>query len=91
VARARALLQRRRVGGGWGRRAGEAPRGRSGYASADAQSLPEAFILQTEFFQKLAAQTTEQTKEFFDLSTRATQHVFEQVQVAAAKAMKPVA
>jgi phasin family protein len=61
------------------------------HAIAKAQSLPEAFILQTEFFQKLAAETTEQTKEFFDLSTRATQHVFEQVQVAAAKAMKPVA
>ena len=61
------------------------------HAIAKAQSLPEAFKLQTEFFQKLAAQTTEQTKEFFDLSTRATQHAFEQVQVAAAKAMKPVA
>jgi hypothetical protein len=47
--------------------------------------------LHTEFFQKLAAQTTEQTKEFFDLSTRATQHVFEHVQVAAAKAAKPAA
>ena len=32
-----------------------------------------------------------QTKEFFDLSTRATQHVFEQVQAGATKAMKPVA
>ena len=61
------------------------------HAIAKAQSLPEAFKLQTEFFQKLAAQTTEQTKEFFDLSTRATQHVFEQVQAGATKAMKPVA
>ena len=61
------------------------------HAIAKAQSLPEAFQLHTEFFQKLAAQTTEQTKEFFDLSTRATQHVFEQVQTAAAKAMKPAA
>ena len=61
------------------------------HAIAKAQSLPEAFKLQTEFFQKLAAQTTEQTKEFFDLSTRATQHVFEQVQAASTKAMKPAA
>lgn len=61
------------------------------HAIAKAQSLPEALKLQTEFFQKLAAQTTEQTKEFFDLSTRATQHVFEQVQAGATKAMKSVA
>ena len=61
------------------------------HAIAKAQSLPEAFKLHTEFFQKLAAQTTEQTKEFFDLSTRATQHVFEKVQTAATKAMKPAA
>ena len=61
------------------------------HAIAKAQSLPEAFKLHTEFLQKLATQTTEQTKEFFDLSTRATQHVAEQVQAAAAKAMKPVA
>ncbi len=61
------------------------------HAIAKAQSLPEALKLQTDFFQKLAAQTTEQTKEFFDLSTRATQHVFEQVQAGATKAMKPVA
>lgn len=61
------------------------------HAIAKAQSLPEALKLQTEFFQKLAAQTAEQTKEFFDLSTRATQHVFEQVQAGATKAMKPVA
>jgi phasin family protein len=61
------------------------------HAIAKAQSLPEALKLQTEFFQKLATQTSEQTKEFFDLSTRATQHVFEQVQAGATKAMKPVA
>jgi phasin family protein len=61
------------------------------HAIAKAQSLPEAFKLQTEFFQKLAAQTSEQTKEFFDLSTRATQHVVEQVQAASTKAMKPTA
>ena len=60
------------------------------HAIAKAQSLPEALKLHTEFFQKLAAQTAEQTKEYFDLSTRATQHVFEQMQAAAAKAMKPI-
>jgi phasin family protein len=59
------------------------------HAIAKAQSLPEAVKLQTEFFQKLATQATEQTKEFFDLSTRATQHMFEQVQTATTKAMKP--
>ena len=31
----------------------------------------------------------EQTKEFFDLSTRATQHLFEKAQAAAAKSFKP--
>jgi phasin family protein len=59
------------------------------HAIAKAQTLPEAVKLHTEFFQKLAAQASEQTKEFFDLSARATQHVLEQVQAAAAKAMKP--
>lgn len=61
------------------------------HAIAKAQSLPEVLRLQTEYFQKLALQTTEQVKEFFDLSTRATQHVVEQVQAASAKAMKPIA
>jgi phasin family protein len=59
------------------------------HAIANAQSLPEAMKLHTEFFQKLAAQTTDQTKEFFGVSARATQLVFEQVQVAAVKATKP--
>jgi phasin family protein len=59
------------------------------HAIAKAQSLPEALKLQSELFQKLAVQTTEQTKEFFDLSTRATQHVFEQVRAATSKAIKP--
>lgn len=59
-------------------------------AIATAQSLPEIARLQTEFLQKLSTQTSEQTKEFLDLSARATQHVFEKVQ-AVAKAIKPVA
>ena len=44
--------------------------------------------IQSEFFQAFAAQAAEQTKEFFDLSTRATQHVFEQAQAAATKSFK---
>src|SRR4029079_4675087 len=37
------------------------------HAIAKAQSLPEALKLQTEFFQKLAAQTTEQPTRVFRL------------------------
>src|SRR5882672_161097 len=43
-------------------------------AMATAKSLPEMARLQSEFVQKFAARTAEQTKEFLDLSTRATQH-----------------
>lgn len=59
-------------------------------AIAGAKSLPEIAQLQGEFLQKLSSQTTEQTKEFFDLSARATQHVLEKVQ-AVAKAITPSA
>jgi hypothetical protein len=52
-------------------------------AMAIAKSLPEVAMLQSEFVQKFAAQASEQTKEFLDLSTRATQHVFEKAQAAA--------
>ena len=58
-------------------------------AMATAKSLPEAAKLQSEFVQKFAAQAAEQTKEFFDLSTRATQHLFEKAQAAAGKSFKP--
>jgi phasin family protein len=57
-------------------------------AIATAKSLPEIAKLQSEFVQKFAAQATEQTKEFFDLSTRATQHLFEKAQSAATKSFK---
>jgi hypothetical protein len=57
---------------------------------AGAKSLSEMAKLQSEYFQKLAAQATEQTKQFVDLSTRATQHVFERVQAAANKPFKSV-
>jgi phasin family protein len=52
-------------------------------AIASAKSLPEIVKLQSEFVQKLATQTSEQTREFLDLSTRATQHLFEKAQAAA--------
>ena len=56
---------------------------------ATAKSLPEIAKLQSDYLQKIAAQVTEQTKEFVDLSTRATQHVFEKVQAASTKSFKP--
>jgi phasin family protein len=55
-------------------------------AIATAKSLPEIAKLQSEFVQKLAAQATEQTKEFLDLSARATQHLLERA--AATKSFK---
>ena len=56
---------------------------------ATAKSLPEIMKLQSEYFQKFAAQATEQTKEFVDLSTRATQHLFEKAQAVTTKSFKP--
>jgi len=58
------------------------------HAIAAAKSLPEIAKLQSDFLQKFTAQATEQTKEFVDLSTRASQHVFERVQAATAKSFK---
>jgi hypothetical protein len=56
---------------------------------ATAKSLSEIGKIQSEFIQKFAARATEQTKEFVDLSTRATQHLCEKVQSAAVKSIKP--
>jgi hypothetical protein len=56
---------------------------------ATSKSVPEIAKLQREYFQKFVAQATEQTKEFIDLSTRATQHVFEKAQSATTKSLKP--
>ena len=56
---------------------------------ATAKSLPEIMKLQSAYFQTFVAQVTEQTKEFVDLSTRATQHVFEKAQAATTKPFKP--
>lgn len=59
-------------------------------AMAGAKSLPEVAQLQSQFLQALTAQAGEQTKEFLDLSARATQHVLEKVQ-AATKSIRPEA
>ncbi len=58
------------------------------HAIATAKSLPEIAKLQSEFGQKFAAQAAEQTKEFFDLSARATQHLIERAQAAATRSFK---
>jgi hypothetical protein len=60
------------------------------HAIARAKSLPEMARLQSEFLQKLAAQSAEQAKEFADLSARAAQLVFEKVQTAAARSINPI-
>jgi phasin family protein len=58
------------------------------HAIATAKSLPEILKLQNDYVQKLTAQATEQTKEFVDLSTRASQHVFEKVQATTSRSFK---
>jgi phasin family protein len=55
---------------------------------AGAKSLQEIVKLQSDYIQKLTAQATEQTKEFIDLSTRASQHVFEKAHAATSKTFK---
>lgn len=57
-------------------------------AMAKAGSLPEVAKLQGEYMQQMFATTSAQAKEFYDLSTRATQHLVETVQAAAGKSMK---
>jgi phasin family protein len=57
-------------------------------AIASAKSPAEIAKLQSDFVQKFAAKATDQTKEFVDLSTRATQHVFERVQAVTATSFK---
>jgi phasin family protein len=58
------------------------------HAIATAKSLPEIIKLQSDYIQKLTAQATQQTKEFIDLSTRASQHVFEKAQVTTSRSFK---
>ena len=57
-------------------------------AMAKAGSLPEVAKLQGEYLQQMVATSSAQAKEFYDLSTRATQHMVETVQAAAGKSMK---
>jgi hypothetical protein len=64
---------------------------RAAQAMATAKSLPEIARLQSEFVQNFAAQAVEQTKEFLDLSSRATQHLLEKAQAAAGRSFKPMA
>ena len=57
-------------------------------ACAKAGSLLEVALLQADFLRLLCATTSEQTKEFFDLSARATQHVVETMQGASDRLMR---
>ena len=57
-------------------------------AVARATSFSEVAKIQSEFVQQLTAKAVAQSKEFFDLSSRATQHVFETAQAAASKSLK---
>ena len=58
-------------------------------AMATAKSLPEISKIQIDFMQKFVAQASEQTKEFVELSTRATQTLFETTQAVATNSLKP--
>jgi hypothetical protein len=57
-------------------------------ACAKANSLLEIMTLQGEYSRLLLAAASEQTKEFFDLSARATQHVVETMQGASDRLMR---
>jgi hypothetical protein len=57
-------------------------------AVAKARSLHEMVMLEADFLQLLLATTSEQTREFLDLSTRATEHVLETMQDAADRLMR---
>ena len=57
-------------------------------AIARATSFSEAAKVQSEFVQQITAKAAAQSKEFFDLSARATQHVIETAQAAASKSLK---
>jgi hypothetical protein len=57
-------------------------------ACAKAGSLLEIARLQGDFLQQFLVATTEQTREFVDLSTRATQHVLETMQSAAVRLLR---
>ena len=52
-------------------------------ACARADSLDTIVALQSDFVRGLLARTSEQTREFIDLSVRATQHLLETIEDAA--------
>ncbi|MBO0740575.1 MAG: phasin family protein [Hyphomicrobiaceae bacterium] len=52
-------------------------------ACARAESLDSLIALQGDFVRRLLAQTSEQTREFIDLSVRASQHLAETIEDAA--------
>ena len=57
-------------------------------AIARATSFSAVAKIQSEFVQQFTAKVAAQSKEFFDLSRRATQHVIETAQAAASKSLK---
>jgi hypothetical protein len=57
-------------------------------ALAAAKSFSEVVKIQSEFVQHITARAAAQSKEFFDLSARAAQHVLETAQAAASKSLK---
>ena len=57
-------------------------------ACARADSLEAIVTLQGEFVRRLVERTSEQTREFVDLSVRASQHLFETIEDAAVRLMR---
>jgi hypothetical protein len=57
---------------------------------AAAKSIYDIGRIQAEYIQKSAGDATEQAREFFGLSSQATQRVLEMVHAAAAKSFKPI-
>jgi hypothetical protein len=57
-------------------------------ACARAASLHAIVALQDDFVRRQLARTSEQTREFVDLSARASQHLFETIEDAAVRLMR---
>lgn len=57
-------------------------------ALAGAQSLSEMVKIQSEFVQQFFARAAAQSREFFDLSARAAEHIMETAQAAASKSLE---
>ena len=58
-------------------------------AMARSRSIPDAAKIQADFIQQQMAKAGEQTKEFFELSTRIAQQTFQTMNAAATKAFTP--